>query len=308
LREDVVRFAEAVAERRELDVEWVKKALAQARFIPLVTRYIMPPTTERRRTGPPTAPASSSRSAFVPASRSGARTSAGSASEDLYGAARGSSSGSSASSRSSAGRWATSASSTLATLAFDFPERPHGPQRLLQGRARGLFCPLQERRHRSARLARQLRRRARHGAVHAVELQQVRGRLRRRQPRRPARQRRRRVGSIAHYLAEFGWKRGLPARFEVQPPSDPEARAALLAPDIVPSFTAAEMIERGARLPDAALAVESLFALVELQNGDAAPSYVAGTSNFYTITRYNWSSYYAMAVMELGEAVRAVLR
>ena len=76
----------------------------------------------------------------------------------------------------------------------------------------------------------------------------------------------------------------------------------------MPSFTAAEMIERGARLPDAALAVESLFALVELQNGDAAPSYVAGTSNFYTITRYNWSSYYAMAVMELGEAVRAVLR
>ena len=116
------------------------------------------------------------------------------------------------------------------------------------------------------------------------------------------------VGSIAHYLAEFGWMRGLPARFEVQPPSDPEARAALLAPDIVPSFTAAEMIERGARLPDAALAVESLFALVELQNGDAAPSYVAGTSNFYTITRYNWSSYYAMAVMELGEAVRAMLR
>ena len=45
LREDVVRFAEGVAERRELDVEWVKQALAQARFIPVVTRYIMPPTT-----------------------------------------------------------------------------------------------------------------------------------------------------------------------------------------------------------------------------------------------------------------------
>jgi len=29
---------------------------------------------------------------------------------------------------------------------------------------------------------------------------------------------------------------------------------------------------------------------------------MAGTENFYAITRYNWS-YYAMAVIELGQAV-----
>jgi membrane-bound lytic murein transglycosylase B len=45
------------------------------------------------------------------------------------------------------------------------------------------------------------------------------------------------------------------------------------------------------------------LALIELQNGDAAPSYVAGTQNFYVLTRYNWSSYYAMAVIDLGAAV-----
>ena len=45
------------------------------------------------------------------------------------------------------------------------------------------------------------------------------------------------------------------------------------------------------------------LALIELQNGDAPPQYVAGTENFYAITRYNWSSYYAMAVIELGQAV-----
>jgi len=43
---------------------------------------------------------------------------------------------------------------------------------------------------------------------------------------------------------------------------------------------------------------------VELQNGDAPNSYVAGTDNFYVVTRYNWSSYYAMAVIGLGQAVK----
>jgi membrane-bound lytic murein transglycosylase B len=64
------------------------------------------------------------------------------------------------------------------------------------------------------------------------------------------------------------------------------------------------MVARGATLSPEAMASESTLALVELQNGAAAPSYVAGTTNFYAITRYNWSSYYAMAVVELGERVR----
>ncbi len=112
------------------------------------------------------------------------------------------------------------------------------------------------------------------------------------------------IGSVANYLAEFGWKPGLPVRFDVKAPTDTSDRAALLAPDIVPSFSAAEMAARGASLEPAAFGSDDALALVELQNGDAAPSYVAGTANFYAITRYNWSSYYAMAVVELGEAVR----
>jgi membrane-bound lytic murein transglycosylase B len=116
------------------------------------------------------------------------------------------------------------------------------------------------------------------------------------------------IGSVAHYLAAFGWVRDMPTHYAVAAPVDVSDRAHLLGPDILPSFTPAQFAQRGAELPEAARQHDGLLALVELQNGDAAPSFVAGTSNFYAVTRYNWSSYYAMAVIELGQAVRRVYR
>lgn len=111
------------------------------------------------------------------------------------------------------------------------------------------------------------------------------------------------IGSVAHYLAEFGWQRGLPTHYAVAAPENLFERARLLVPDIRPSFTAEEFDAAGARLEAAARTHAGKLALVELQNGDAPVSHFAGTSNFYAITRYNWSSYYAMAVIELGEAI-----
>ena len=111
------------------------------------------------------------------------------------------------------------------------------------------------------------------------------------------------IGSVANFLKAHGWQAGQPTHFSVVPPTDGEARSVLLAPDILPSFSAREMADKGAQLADSALLHEGPLALVELQNGTQAPSYVAGTQNFYVITRYNWSSYYALAVIELGRAV-----
>ena len=112
------------------------------------------------------------------------------------------------------------------------------------------------------------------------------------------------IGSVAHYLQQYGWERGQPTHYGVAVPVDAADRAVLLAPDIVPSFSAAQMAERGAALDAHGRAHEGPLALVELQNGERAPSYVAGTRNFYAITRYNWSSYYAMAVIDLAAAVK----
>jgi len=115
------------------------------------------------------------------------------------------------------------------------------------------------------------------------------------------------IGSVANYLAAFGWRRGAATHFTVAPPIETADRAVLLGPDILPSFSAAEFTQRGAALEAAGREYDGKLALVELQNGDATPSYVAGTENFYAITRYNQSSYYALAVIELGRAVEAIV-
>jgi membrane-bound lytic murein transglycosylase B len=57
------------------------------------------------------------------------------------------------------------------------------------------------------------------------------------------------IGSVAHYLNYFGWRRGTPTHFDVRPPDDEASRALLLGPDILPLFSAEEFTERGATEP-----------------------------------------------------------
>ena len=116
------------------------------------------------------------------------------------------------------------------------------------------------------------------------------------------------IGSVANYFKAFGWQPGRPAMFPVGFDEARLNKPLLLAPDIKPSFSADSFSAAGGVLPRDAAGYGGLLALIELQNGYEAPSYVAGTQNFYVITRYNWSSYYAMSVLELGDEVKAALQ
>ena len=113
------------------------------------------------------------------------------------------------------------------------------------------------------------------------------------------------IGSVASYFIGHGWQPGMPTHFPVAFDTTRLDLDALLAPDILPTFSVASMAAKGAQVQGAGAAYTGQLALIELQNGSDAPSFVAGTANFYAVTRYNWSSYYAMAVIELGEAVAA---
>ena len=115
------------------------------------------------------------------------------------------------------------------------------------------------------------------------------------------------IGSVANYFKAFNWQPGMPTHYPVSFDAAKLDLDALLAPDILPTFSVASFMAKGAVLEGTALQHQGPLALVELQNGDAPPSYVAGTENFYAITRYNWSSYYAMAVIELGQEVARAL-
>lgn len=111
------------------------------------------------------------------------------------------------------------------------------------------------------------------------------------------------IGSVAHFLREHGWKPGLPTHYAVKPPADTAARAQLLVSDVLPQLDVNQFLAAGADLSIEGLGHVGPLALIELQMGGAAPVYVAGTQNFYTVTRYNQSSYYAMAVIEFASTL-----
>jgi membrane-bound lytic murein transglycosylase B len=113
------------------------------------------------------------------------------------------------------------------------------------------------------------------------------------------------IGSVAKFLADHGWVEGRLATYAMRMEADAKLEEPLRA-DILPQFSAAQLKEYGIHASSDTPDDETL-ALIELPNGDAPSSYTLGTKNFYVITRYNRSSFYAMAVLDLAGAVKSQL-
>jgi membrane-bound lytic murein transglycosylase B len=110
------------------------------------------------------------------------------------------------------------------------------------------------------------------------------------------------IGSVASFLAAHGWAPGQPIRYAPRI-ADPNRLSPLIEAGITPAFTIDTLRDYGVTSREP-VSFDTKLALIDLPNGDDPPDYWLGAQNFYVITRYNRSSFYASAVIELAEALR----
>ena len=109
------------------------------------------------------------------------------------------------------------------------------------------------------------------------------------------------IGSVANFLASHGWETGSPIAAPANVAG--EGFAELINAGILPRFLPEEMTAYG--VSPAADAPQLPCALIDLGTPSGTTEYWLGYRNFYVITRYNRSSFYAMAVYALSRELRA---
>ena len=113
------------------------------------------------------------------------------------------------------------------------------------------------------------------------------------------------IGSVAHFLVEHGWKPGEPIAF---PATVSEAEGSrgwniFIGQGLEAKFSLDELKAAGVS-PNVEPPSDMKYGLVDLQNGGEPTEYWLGAGNFFAITQYNRSFFYAMSVVDLGRAVR----
>lgn len=107
------------------------------------------------------------------------------------------------------------------------------------------------------------------------------------------------IASVANFLWQHGWEEGGP--IVVMATVSGEQIEHLLAEGIRPNRLPTELFALGVSSPNAP---NLPAALIDLVTPQQATEYRLGFQNFFVITRYNRSSFYAMAVYELAESLK----
>jgi len=110
------------------------------------------------------------------------------------------------------------------------------------------------------------------------------------------------IGSVAHFLKEHGWRPGEPVLLPAHVAGD--AHRAMLEAGIEPSFALGQLRQFGVETRTG-LATETPVALIDLATPGAPTEFRLGLRNFYVLTRYNRSAFYAAAVHDLAHELRA---
>lgn len=109
------------------------------------------------------------------------------------------------------------------------------------------------------------------------------------------------IGSVASFLVQHGWQRDQPVVFPAKVTPD-AGWPSLIGQGLEAKFSHEQLQQAGVIVPaDAPVSLN--YGLVDLDDGEHPKLYQIGTGNFFAITQYNRSYYYAMAVIELGKAV-----
>ncbi|MBC3830926.1 lytic murein transglycosylase B [Undibacterium amnicola] len=113
------------------------------------------------------------------------------------------------------------------------------------------------------------------------------------------------IGSVANYLAKHGWKKDQPYAFaatllDQDPASIPLKEA--LNQGLKTSYSIDDLKSVVSTADDKAPR-HLKYGLIDLQNGEDPTEYWFATDNFFAITKYNRSYFYAMSVIDLGNVI-----
>jgi len=111
------------------------------------------------------------------------------------------------------------------------------------------------------------------------------------------------IGSVANFLVQHGWDRSNRGPAVFQADVAPSLAWQPLIGGLEARYSPAELQGAGVA-PRSTLPEERLYGLIDLQNGADPTEYWVANANFFAITKYNRSYFYAMSVVELGRAVK----